>query len=218
LGDEAIEVTSAGVVGRLRLRLNANLKARNLSELEGQKKQMHLSSFKYLLDELERQLVEMASGPEAKRKSDLYDPYTKADFGTTGVQYAAKIVEQTREVLLAHEQLPAADFVDDDIYRSLVAESLEVRDMGKEKFFLWMRGPLNNWAIDLKNRSLKACHREWNMYQEGQLLNVDRDEKASMALEICKSKGLLRKDVNERNTFGESPILAAAADGERYVT
>mmetsp|Transcript_42079 Transcript_42079/g.87924 ORF Transcript_42079/g.87924 Transcript_42079/m.87924 type:complete len:657 (-) Transcript_42079:439-2409(-) len=214
LGDEAIEVTSTGVVGRLRLRLNANLKARNLSELEGQKKQMHLASFKYLLDELERQLVEMASGPEAKRKSDLYDPYTKADFGTTSVQYAAKIVKQTREVL-AHEHLPAVDFVDDDVYRSLVAESLEVRDMGKEKFFLWMRGPHNNWAIDLKDRSLKACHREWNMYQEGQLSNVDGDERASLALEICKSKGLLRKDVNERNTFGETPILAAAADGER---
>jgi hypothetical protein len=131
---------------QVRVRVNTNLKARSLSELEEAKKSMHAAAFRYLISELERELRELASGGEAeeRKKTDRSsdDVYVieldgkEIKLESSMGALCVGIVEDCRDVLSKHEDLPAEDFLDDGMYRYLVAESLETKEMGKYKFLL----------------------------------------------------------------------------------
>jgi hypothetical protein len=87
--------------------------------------------------------------------------------------------------------------------------------MGKTKFLLWLRGTESAGSINTY-KHLKACHREWNLKQQCRLAELEgRDARAALALELCRSTGLVRREMEERNNFGETPLMRAAADGER---
>lgn len=209
-GNEVMELTKYGLVAKFRIRLNVNLKSRTCEELVAQKKQMHISSFEYLLDELAQELAELIISSEALERAKR-DPLTRvANQG----QLRSRIMEQCREVLRHHQAIPAKEYLDDSIYRSLVAESLEVKEMGKYKFDLWLRGP--EPGLFVQRKGLRMCHREWNLIQELTLASLQGEERAALALDLCRSKGLLRHTIDERNGFGEAPLLTAAANGDRY--
>jgi hypothetical protein len=93
------------------------------------------------------------------------------------------------------------------------AESLETKDMGHYKFLLWLQG--KDSTHFLSSRNLKECHRQWNVLQQRKLALLEGEEQAKLALELCRSKGLIRATIEECNNFGETPFLAAAATGER---
>ena len=57
-GNETL-VTEHGVVEVIKVRANANLKAVTLEEYQGRKKEMHMASFKMLLQDLTYQLEEV---------------------------------------------------------------------------------------------------------------------------------------------------------------
>ena len=211
LGTEAVEVTSFGVLGKVRVRLNANLKARSLAELVAQKRIMHNAAFGYLISELERELREQLDGPECLERMKT-DQYSK-EWDGNPTYLVDRIVEQCREVKSKHGRVSTEDFLDDDMYRSLVSESLMVKDMGKDKFNLWLRGTETAWAI--ASKGLKECWREWGMRQEQRLATLSEEEGVGMALALCRSKGLLRTSVDERDIFGETPLLSAAGDGAK---
>ena len=209
---EVMELTEHGLVAKFRIRLNVNLKSRTCEELVAQKKQMHISSFEYLLDELAQELAELVASPDAASRA-LRDPLTRV---ANAGQLRSRIMEQCREVLRQHQAVPAELYLDDCMYRSLVAESLEVKEMGKYKFDLWLRGL--EPGLFVQRKGLRMCHREWNLMQELQLASLRGGERAALALELCRSKGLLRHTIDERNGFGEAPLLTAAANGDRYTS
>jgi hypothetical protein len=207
------------------VRVNANLKARSLTELEEAKKTMHVAAFRYLMGELEKELGELAAGPEAQERTKA-DPYTgsfrgtdfegnKIERGGTVEALCKGIVEDCGAILTKHEGLPAADFLDDGAYRYLVAEALETKEMGKTKFLLWLRGTDEAGRVNAY-KNLKECQREWNLMQQRRLAEMDEgDARAAAALGLCRSTGLVRREIEERNSFVETPLMRAAADGER---
>ena len=207
------------------MRVNANLKARSLAELEEAKKTMHVAAFRYLMGELDKELRELAVGSEAEERR-MSDSGTGGFVGTDfegneifregGVEALCQgIMEDCGAVLRKHEGLPAEDFLDDGVYRYLVAEALETKEMGKTKFLLWLCGTEKAGSINAF-KHLKQCQREWNLMQQRRLAEKEGgEERAAAALELCRGTGLVRRGMEERNHFGETPLMRAAADGER---
>ena len=167
---------------QVHVRVNANLKARSLTELEEAKKTMHVASFRYLMGELDKELGELAAGEEAqeREKADTYNgSFVGTDFDGNKIRREGTvealcegIMEDCRAILTKHEGLPAADFLDDGVYRYLVAEALETKDMGKIKFLLWLHGTEEAGMINV-DKHLKACHREWNLMQQRRLAELE---------------------------------------------
>ena len=204
-------MTTEGVVGKVHVRVNANLKARSLRELEEAKKRMHVAAFHFLLDELETELKELAAGEEAAERSRT-DTACSSYFSVEAL--CDGIMKDCRSILAKHEGRAAADFLDDGAYRYFVAESLETKDMGRYKFLLWLHGTDNAGEIN-SYKDLKMCHREWNQLQHRRLAGLQGPERAHAALQLCRSLGLVRSEIEERNNFDETPLIRAAADGER---
>ena len=59
-GAESLEVTGAGVVRVIPVRVRANASSTTVEELENSKKSLHMSAFKYLIHEVEMQLQNAA--------------------------------------------------------------------------------------------------------------------------------------------------------------
>mmetsp|Transcript_66827 Transcript_66827/g.178651 ORF Transcript_66827/g.178651 Transcript_66827/m.178651 type:complete len:164 (-) Transcript_66827:1129-1620(-) len=137
------------VVGSVRL--NVNLKVATCAELVSQKKSSHLQSFNLLVDELVRELTELAEGPSATERC-LNDPDCKPKY------LVEKIEGDCRAILKEHEKLSADKYLDDAVYRSLVSEALEVKEAGRDKFLLWLHGAEE--ALLIKSRLLRAAQRE----------------------------------------------------------
>jgi hypothetical protein len=191
------------------VRINANLKTLTVEEICAQKKTAHLAAFDFLVDELARDLGDLAEGAAAEARAAA-DPHAAA---VSRFQLAGRIVAQCREVRERHAGLGAEEYLDDDAYRTLVAEALAAKEMGKDKFALWLHGTEPaRWLLD---RGLRACQREWNVLRERRLATLEGEGLAALALELCRSKGLVRNGTGERDSYGEVPLLTAAANGER---
>jgi hypothetical protein len=210
VGGESVEASAHGILNKVQVRLNTNLKAWSLQQLVDQKRRMHLASFEYLLDELDKELREQARGLEARAREETDQKahvYRASDL-------CDAIMAQCRLILAAHESCTADEFHDDDLYRSLVSESLDAKEMGKNKFRLWLYG--SEFAFYLGPKPLNGCNRQWHLLQETRLASAaDNDAGAELALALCKGNGLLMRSVHERSIFDETPLLSAAANGER---
>jgi hypothetical protein len=208
-----MECTKDGPVRMVPVRIDANLKALTIEELLMQKKAMHLNAFSFLVDEVERDLRALAEGDKAAER-------TRRDRTASEVTcrlLAERITAQCRSVLKRHEEVPPEQYVEDDgVNRLLVSESLDVVDMAKSKWDLWVGGgEAAQWLLD---RGLNSCRRQWQMLQERRLAGCgDGAERETLALALCRNKGLLRERVDEVDSFGEAPLLKAAADGDRRV-
>ncbi len=211
VGGESVEASAHGILSKVQVRLNTNLKALSLQQLVEQKRRMHLASFAYLLDELEKELQEQAQGSEARAREEM----DQMAHDCRACDLCDSIMEQCRAILAAHESCTAEDYHNDDLYRSLVSESLDTKEMGKNKFRLWLYG--REFAYYLRPKPLKGCNRQWNLLQETELANEADDEKvAELALALCRGNGLVMRSVDERSSYGETPLISAAADGERW--
>ena len=211
----------------MRVRVNSNLKARSLRELEEEKKGMHIATFRYLIGELEQKLRELASGQQAEERKQMDTGINETwivrrqgqeDIRHTGTVEALceGIVEECRLILTKHERLDPEYYLNGDKYRYLVAESLETKEMGMFKFLLWLHSERKAGGISIY-RNIKDCHREWNLLQHRKLalLKGEPEKQAEVALELCSSMGLVRSEIDERDNFGETPLIRAAAEGDR---
>ena len=213
-GGEAMEVTRYGIVGKLRVRVNANLKAPTLTELLNQKRNMHLASFRYLVAELGKELEELGRSEAAAAREgvDEFQPNDWRHKPTS--EFIEHILSECRAVLRQHEAMSAEELLEDGAYRSAVAEALSVKEMGKKKFMLWLTG--GPQKLFVMRRGLKQSYRDWMLRQEALLASMPREEdRRAAALELCRSVGLLRRSVDEVNVFGETPLFDVAADHER---
>jgi hypothetical protein len=211
VGGESLEVTEFGVVNKILLRVNANTKTPTCQELKDQKKRMHLASFQYLLNNLEKDLRERAatSVAEERKKQDV--SYSYCERGGLGL--LDKIKKNCRVVYDAHKAVSEELYFDEAVYRSIVAQSLDVIAMGQNTFQLWLYGYRTVWYMS--TIPLQESHRLWIAMQMKKLESCSVENSEEIALELCRNMGLLRTSVNERNVFGETPLLSAAANGAR---
>ena len=206
-----MEVTEFGVVNKVLLRVNANTKTPTCQELQAQKKRMHLASFQYLLENLERKLKERASSPNAEERKKADFSYLYLERGQSGL--VSNIMVKCRKIYDYHKAMNEEIYFDDAVYRGLVAESLDVIAMAENMFQLWLCGSKTAYFASLD--SLMVCHRLWITEQKKQLESCPVEKREETALELCRNMGLVRTSVNERSVFGETPLLCAAANGAR---
>jgi hypothetical protein len=124
LGGEAVEVTGDGVVGKVRVRLNANLKARCCNDLVAQKKNMHIAAFKYLLSDTARKLERIVKENWIVGRSREWEGkiYTFETVDTL----LAKIMQPCHEALKRHdEEISPLQYSSDNVFRRLVTEMLD---------------------------------------------------------------------------------------------
>ncbi len=208
VGTQHLEVRRSGVVTIVPVRVNSNLKSLFVEELLCQKKRMHLSSFQYLLDELRQDLARIAeTGGAAARL--LRDPYQAS--GHTVEGFVEGIVGQCAEILQRHSGLPPAAYTADGVYRGLVLEMAEAKQMAVSKLRLWLEDSACLLFYAAKE-TLRESHRAYLSFLE-RTLPDSGEARVRAAENLCRTKGLIEESVGETNDLGEPRLIQAAAEG-----
>ncbi len=194
------------------MRVNLNLRSRTVEEMLGQKKSLHLSSFRFLLEQSRAELHALAESPAAVERAGR-DAYPFVVLGLTMHDLLGRIEADCADVLKRHEAVPPERYLDAALYRSLVAESLDTAAMARSKLLWWLEGC--NTLPFVRDRPLRRAHREFLMILERRLASSSAGmvERRNEALELCRMRGLVSSTVNERNEIEEDRLQQAAAEG-----
>jgi hypothetical protein len=187
---------------RLQVRVNINLSARTIEEVLGQKKRRHLANFDHLIVETKRELHRIAE------KEDRGMAMGRDD----RIVVNGSIMIQIKNVRDRHESTEADRYTDDGAYRRLVTEMLDTVSMAISTLRLILENESQS-LDDLSGLSLRNAHRNLISYLERSMVGLKGEERRLAALRVCKLRGLVRGSISEVNEAGESPLLAAAADG-----
>jgi hypothetical protein len=105
-GRRYLEVTAAGAVVLVPVRINSNLKTMTVEEFLGQKKQMHVSAFRHLaFDELPHDLRRIADEGNASQRFEV-DLCKERDGQVYTVEGLIKaIVDDVKKTFRRHESL-----------------------------------------------------------------------------------------------------------------
>jgi hypothetical protein len=188
------------------VRVNINLGARTIDEALDQKKRRHLASFDHLIAETERKLDRIAEeyGPRGLIPDGCF-----AHFQVTLIH---KIMHKVRNVRNDHDSKMAERYTDDGAYRGLVTEMLDTVSMAISTLRLFQEDESQVFN-DILELSLRDAHRNLISYLERSMVGLKGEEGRLTALRLCKLRGLVRESIDEKNEAGESPLLAAAAEG-----
>ena len=213
LGREVIEVSEHGVVVKLRVRLNCNLKLRSCDEIVAQKKTMHLSAFRFLIHELSFCLRNIAQEERAEDRV-ARDP-SRHDGGVWTVEILlVHIMDLAKEVLERHVQRPALDYTDDRVFKGLVHEMIETRSMAESLFRSYLEDSSQYISLILRNGSLLEGHRQLIALRMRALRALVGEEERRVAAErLSVLRGFVTKYIRETNDAGEDPLVRIAADG-----
>jgi hypothetical protein len=122
-------------------------------------------------------------------------------------------VKKVEVVLEKHRARAAADYSDDAVYRSLVAESLEAASMAQSALQWWLRDQ-SQFIHHIEDESLLSCQRGFESFLRlRHALAPREDERRAAALELCKARDLLLCHPNERDHYSQSPLLSLAVRG-----
>jgi uncharacterized protein len=190
----------------------------SVEELLAQKKELHLSSFRFMLEEIRTYLFDSWERPEVK------DRYEHDAFGRRlpFKDFLNGIVEQCNQIFKKHEAIKPEDYVNDEVFQSLVFGMLEVKRMSKSKLDLWLYDQ-SEFIINVQDTELRYAHRQrlsqmksrltGMLQNSAQVESAGSDALSIAALDICRLEGLVIDHVNEMNELSEPKMIVAAADG-----
>jgi ankyrin repeat protein len=232
-GQQTPAFSEHGLVTLIPCDINVNLKSQTVEEMVAHKKQMHLSSFRFIMDEIKRELEETAEKCNAAERRAKDRAFWKAsrfcdrtrDIMTelTLPEFLNQIVEQCEDVFRKHEGIDSSDFVLDDVYRMLVEEMMECKMFSLSKLLWWIEDEEQclgdppgccNWSMWYT--PLREAHQRRIAFWERLFFKADAQsaEKVELATKLCKMKGIIKQSVDEVNDLGEPPILRKTASGE----
>jgi hypothetical protein len=136
MGGESVEVTSHGLVGKMRVRPNVNLKALTVEELISKRKTMHLSAFQNLMADTSYYLESIVQ--ENCSHDDLKWSQEWEGLVYTVPELLAKIKDDNLAVLKRHQDVPSNQYALDTVHRILVTEMLDTNSasISTLRFFL----------------------------------------------------------------------------------
>jgi hypothetical protein len=117
------------------VRLNVNLKAETLEQLENKKKTWHMTSFQYRIEELRSQLKDTTRERNAAARL-LRDGHRETSISVD--QLIENLVSKVQEVKIRHENIDPRCYASESLYRSLVSESLDVCRYARSILELWL--------------------------------------------------------------------------------
>jgi hypothetical protein len=167
------------------------------------------------VNELRLQLRDEASAGNAearlKRDKATYGEYWKKEHSVEGFIEAQ--TGKVSAVLELHRARAAADYSDDGVYRSLVAESLEAASMAKSALRWWLRDE-QLYIHVIEHYSLLEFQRRFESFLRLRYADAGgEEERRAVAVELCKARRLMRSDAKERDGNLEPPLVALAARG-----
>lgn len=133
--------SEAGSVRVVPVRIHTNLKAETLDDFERKKKGLHISAFKFRIDELRNDLREMASASSRDKEEDVKDDrldkfiesIIDKVFTIASMFWLQSCVivdsVQVKLVLEQHERKAKHEFSNDVVFRRMVSESLQAVTM-----------------------------------------------------------------------------------------
>ncbi len=214
-GEWRVERSVMGDVTVIPVRVSVNLKAERLEQLEGKKKSIHLTGFEFRVNEVRQRLHQLAKegGAETRLKIDKdREGYAWNKLHSVD-GYVEAQMKKVEAVLSRHRARAAADYSDDDVYRSLVSESLEAARMAESALLWWLRDK-GRPIYRIEGHSLLLCQRYFESFLKLKCRRTDDENgRRSAAAELCRSRNLLRVHAADRDENGETPLIALAARG-----
>jgi hypothetical protein len=194
------------------VRVNANLRTETVEELVEKKKRMHLTSAQLLADEVKGELERQAASTESleRKKKDLF-----AWQSDVLQVFCSKINAHCEAIVERHRSTDAADYVNDNTFRGLVSDILNMKSWAQEMWQLWLKDESRH-IRHVQDVSLAACHRMWLSHLRKLIREAapGSDERRLACLQLLQSKGLAKAAAQgELNADGEDLIVAAGADG-----
>jgi hypothetical protein len=129
-GEARLEVTVHGVVKLVPVRVNANLSARTVEELVGQKKRTRLACF--------RRAAQARGGQGGGGQAEEGHDPEPGEGGHTVDELLGNIAAQCEEQMAKHSRLEPEEFSQDEAFRRLVTEMLDARRWAVSKLRLWL--------------------------------------------------------------------------------
>ncbi len=210
-GDPYVEVTPFGVVKMIPVRINLNLKGSTLESLLENKKRLHVSAFRTLVDEIRHEIQEnpdLHDRLEARLAADAWYQCYPNKYSTH--KLLSSQLKQCEMVLAKHEKIGRELYAKDDEFRELVTEMMDVKVMSLSKL-KWYLEDQNQYIESIMDETVRYGHRGWIDYLERMLPRSDKGKEA--ALTLCRIKGLVKISADETNDLGEVRIISAAASG-----
>ena len=140
-GDDRLEVTKAGVVHIIPVKMSSNLKTETVEELMTKKRDLHLAAFRYRIDEIKEQLKSIAKSKNADERLEL--DRTRGEY--TVQSFLEKIVEQCPSVYSLHKAVSIEDFNKDKNFAAWYGKWLILR--------IW---PYRSWKNGLRTKRIAS--------------------------------------------------------------
>jgi hypothetical protein len=213
-GPQWLEVVEDGVANCIPMHLSSNMTTETTDKLVAKKHLMHLDAARLLADEVRAELEELAVSSVAKErmKKDV------SCFGKPELlqQVAAGINAHCESIIKRHSDMDASLYREDNFFRDLVSEVLDMKAWALQKWNLWLQDQsvflshVKDYYTPMQcHRKLLACLRR-RVRQSA----PDSSERQRACLELLQCKGLVKSAASgELNAEGEDLIVAAAADG-----
>jgi len=212
-GPQWLEVVEEGVVYGFPMHLSSNMTTETTDKLLAKKKLMHLDAARLLADEVRAELEELAVSSVAKER--MKKDITCIAKPEILQQVAAGINAQCESIIKRHSDMDASLYREDNIFRDLVSEILDMKAWALQKWNLWLKDD-SVYLSHLMDVTPMQCHRKLLAYLRRRVRQSapDSSEGQRACLELLQCKGLVKSAASgELNAEGEDLIFAAAADG-----
>ncbi len=206
-----LEITKDGIVIVIPVRVNVNLKTMTVDEYVQQQKAMHISSFRYVIEEIKQQVHSEETKEKAVKRLEL-DPTA----GPTSVKaFLDDIVAKCNGVYQRHQAVNSADYIDEKKFRKLVLDMVDVRMMAMSKLHEWFENTSSSFIQYRISAELRTVHRRRITFLAQQLASesLQSSKRVELALVLSTAKGLIINSIDEKNDLGETVLMAAAAEG-----
>jgi hypothetical protein len=214
------------------VRISTSHSARTVEDLLGEKKRIHVTAFKYLVEETRAALaliaerggdgettaadsdaVAPAGAPAAAAKRLARDPSRHSAWPDPVGRLPYIIIKQCQQQLRAHERVDPGEYANNAVSQRLVKEMVDTRRWAVSKLRVWLEDPAE-YIQSVESHTLRASHRLLTKFlTQSASKAVGLEGCRAAALAVCKARGTVLARIDEVNDAGEDPLVAAAADG-----
>lgn len=188
-------------------RVNANIKIETVEQLESKKKEMHMTAFEVLRVELDDEIekIKKSKKVEDSKMHELHKTIRNA----------------CAEVFDSHKMKGHGEYNNSSKYSALVREMLDTKKMAISKVELIQqdRNFQSETEFEYSEVLEQPLRTAYRTLVSKMLQNLPTNNKSISpqqrisALELCKLKGFIKRDVNDMNELQEKPLATFAADG-----
>ncbi len=207
----SVEITRDGIVIVIPVRVNANLKTMTVEDYVQQRKLMHISSFRYLVEEIKQQVFSEETKEKAMKRLEMD---STGSTNAVGI-FLDDILAKCNSVYSRHQAVNPSDYIDEKKFRKLVLEMVDVRMMAISKLQEWLENTTSSFITYRIGAELRTVHRRRIAFLAQQIScePLQSSKRVELALLLSTAKGLIIDSIDEKNDLGESVLMAAAAEG-----